>query len=130
MSFGMHNYILESKTSRFVKALQEGRIEATRCIKCDRSYFPPRVDCPSCYDSIQWFEVKSREGTLKTFTAVMVAPREFIKHGPYCVGIVELLEGISIMGWVKEPEINLHVGDTLQLVIENDSNRPMIYFRK
>jgi uncharacterized OB-fold protein len=126
----MHNFILESKTSRFVKGLQEGRIETTRCIKCDRTYFPPKADCSYCYNDIQWFEVKSREGTLKTFTTVMVAPSEFVEHGPYCVGIVELLEGISIMGWIKEPEEELYVGDRLKIVIENNAERSMIYFHK
>ncbi|MFX0117408.1 MAG: Zn-ribbon domain-containing OB-fold protein [Candidatus Hodarchaeota archaeon] len=131
MSFGLHNFILESKANQFIRGLQEGRLETTRCIKCDRTFFPPRADCSYCYDSgIQWFEVKSREGTLKTFTTIVVAPSEFIDYSPYCVGIVELPEGISIMGWIKEAEKDLQVGDRLKIIIEHKSERSMIYFQK
>ncbi|MFQ5979477.1 MAG: Zn-ribbon domain-containing OB-fold protein [Candidatus Heimdallarchaeota archaeon] len=131
MSLGMHSFIVESKASKFIKGLQNGRIETTRCIKCDRTFFPPRADCSYCYDSgIQWFEVKSREGILKTFTTVMVAPQEFSEHSPYCVGIVELPEGISIMGWIKEAEDSLLVGDRLKIAIESNRERSMIYFEK
>jgi uncharacterized OB-fold protein len=127
LSFGMHNFISQSKAKRFAKALQEERIETTRCIKCDRTFFPPRADCPHCYDSgVQWFEVKSREGVLKTFTTVMVAPQEFVEHSPYCVGIVELPEGISIMGWIKGTEDELQIGDTFKISIESRANGPMI----
>jgi len=127
----MYSFISESKTSRFAGALKEGRIEATRCIKCDRTFFPPRADCPYCYDSnTQWFDIKSREGTLKTFTTVEVAPTEFISHKPYCVAIIDLPEGISIMGWIKGSEEELQVGDRMKVVIENTSDSNMIYFQK
>ncbi len=131
LTFGIHNWIVESKTSRFYEKLKEGKIEATRCIKCDEIYYPPRSDCPLCYDSgIQWFEIKSREGTLKTFTTITVSPTEFADFMPYCVGILDLPEGVSIMGWIKDASEDLMVGDKFQINLEQKAGRTMIWFSK
>ncbi len=62
--FGVISHTPETNVADFVNYLGQGKVMATRCKKCGATYFPPRVDCASCFSSDpEWFEVKG-EGKL------------------------------------------------------------------
>jgi uncharacterized OB-fold protein len=93
---------------------QRYRLEAGKCKECGSIQFPPRLVCPEC--GAKEFETLrlSGKGKLLTFTIIRVAPEGFGDLAPYAVGIVELEEGVRVMGQVVDcdPEA-LKIGDKL-----------------
>lgn len=70
----------------------EGRILATHCPECDRSYLPPRMSCHACFAELQDWVDAGHVGTLQTFTIVrqpgMLQPQEL--PPPYVLGLIKL----------------------------------------
>ena len=43
---------------KFYENLREGKFTTTKCKKCGRVAYPPRVICPECYsDELEWVEL-------------------------------------------------------------------------
>jgi len=88
-------------SASFYQFLGEKKLMATRCIKCQALYLPPRPLCIKCgSEEMAWAEM-SGKGALAAFTVIAVAPTFMIKEGhgrdnPYCTGVVELAEGPKI----------------------------------
>jgi len=108
--------ISQTKVVRFVDELAAGRIMATLCKKCRKKYYPPQADCPGCMEShMEWKQI-GNEGKLLTFTKIYVPPEHFairqplmpfssVQFEPCPIGILEVEEGLKIMGWM--PKIDL-----------------------
>lgn len=103
--------------------LAEEKIMGARCKKCGKVALPPRPLCISCHSSdMEWVQFQGK-GKLAAFTSISVAPPVMVKEGfgrnnPYIVGVVELVEGNSIVGRIvgldaKKPE-NIKVGSLLK----------------
>ena len=93
-----------SKTAKFWEELKEGRILATKCVKCGRIHFPPVVNCGACSSSeIEWIELGG-EGKIVTFTEVYVKPASFANEPPYIVVIARLKEGVKALAWLTGVE--------------------------
>jgi uncharacterized OB-fold protein len=89
-----------SKTLKFWEGLKEGKVYATRCTKCGKTYFPPAADCPECLTSnMEWIEL-SGEAEIETFTHVVVRPASFQQNKPYTVAIGKLKEGVRVLAWL------------------------------
>ena len=89
-----------SKISKFWDGLKEGRVYATRCLKCGRLYFPPVADCSNCRSSsVEWVEL-SKEAEIETYTHVVVRPGSFQHFEPYTVAIGKLKEGVRVLAWL------------------------------
>ncbi len=81
---------------------QRYRLEAGKCKKCGRVYFPPRLVCADC-KSREFETVKlSEEGEIVTYTVVRVPPSQFADEAPYAVGIVELDGGVRITAQIAD----------------------------
>ncbi|MEM4534396.1 MAG: Zn-ribbon domain-containing OB-fold protein [Candidatus Korarchaeota archaeon] len=90
-----------SRIKRFFDGLKEGKIYASRCLKCKEIFFPPRADCSSCLNSeMEWLPL-SNEGELLTYTVIYVKPASFMHYKDYVVGIAELKEGVKVLAWVN-----------------------------
>ena len=78
---------------------------AARCRACGEVCLPPRALCPNCYhSSMEWTEL-SGEGVLAGFTFISVglpvmAQAGFTREKPYCTGVIQLKEGLSICAQV------------------------------
>jgi len=94
--------------------LNEDKLMGCRCKSCGTLYLPPRPICIECYSfDMEWVEMKGK-GKLVAFTAVSVGPPYMVAEGfnrknPYCVGVVELEEGVKIDARIegvdtKDPE--------------------------
>jgi len=89
-----------SKTLKFWEGLKEGKIYATKCMKCGRIYFPPAADCPDCMQSdMEWIEL-SKEAEIETYTHVVIRPTTFSQYKPYTVAIGKLAEGVKVLAWL------------------------------
>jgi hypothetical protein len=119
-------YINQSKVGRFAENLAAGKITATLCKKCGRKYYPPRADCSRCMgNEMEW---KPLEGTgrLISFTKIYVPPDHFaarqplmpfsaVKFEPCPVGLLEVEDGLRIMGWIPKVDSGkLRVGMELK----------------
>jgi len=93
--FGKISYVAETKLQDFMKFLEEGKIMASRCKKCNRIYFPPRADCDCMSGEPEWVEL-SGSCKLVTFTIVHFAPASFKGDIPYALGVAQLEEGPTV----------------------------------
>ena len=90
-----------SRTSKFWKGLEEGKVYATKCKKCGTLHFPPAADCGECNSSeTDWVELNG-EGELVTFTQVFVKPASFSEEPEYIVAVARLKEGINALAWLS-----------------------------
>jgi uncharacterized OB-fold protein len=90
------------------------RMEASKCTGCNAIHLPDRLICPECgHDEFEKMNL-SGKGKLKTYTIIRTAPSGFTDFAPYAVGIVELDEGLSVLGQITDcdPE-QLNLGDRL-----------------
>ena len=118
--------ISQTKVASFADALEQGKIMATRCTKCNKEYYPPQSDCSHCLSQeMEWFECPT-EGELASFTQIMVLPEHFalpVLSVPFAkasltpspVGLLETKEGMRIMGWIPKTSAgDLAVGDRMK----------------
>jgi len=119
--------VAETKADSFVDSLAQGKIMATRCKKCNQEYYPPQADCSHCLgEEMEWFECPT-EGKLVGFTQIMVLPEHFALPSPEIpfakaslipspVGLVEVKEGIRVMGWIPKVSVEaLEVGESMRI---------------
>lgn len=85
-----HSY---GKTSPFFQSLSEGKLVATRCDHCKKTYLPPRADCPQCLKETTWVEI-SGKGRIHTLTTLYYSGEKFLKDVPFQLVYVEL-EGVD-----------------------------------
>ena len=121
--------------------LNEGKLMGSRCKKCNTYYLPPRPICISCYAcDMEWFESKGK-GRLAAFSSIAIGPPSMIeegfdRHNPYCVGVVELEEGVRVDARIvdvdaKNPE-SIKVGASLTVKYlhrgEGDNKKTILAF--
>ncbi|MFQ5590693.1 MAG: Zn-ribbon domain-containing OB-fold protein [Phycisphaerae bacterium] len=69
---------------------QAYRLEAARCTKCDKVFFPPRLVCSKCNGRrLDYFKM-ARTGKVLTHTIIRTPSEEFSGEAPFAVGIVQL----------------------------------------
>lgn len=93
------------RASPFWRSVDRWAMELPYCKSCGRFHFYPRPVCPECWsDDLDWRPVGGR-GTVWSYTVVRFA------HGanegwktrvPYVVALVELEEGVRMMGNVVD----------------------------
>ena len=80
--------------SRFLEALREGRILASKCRACGFVLVPPRIACANCYGPMEEFVEVGPQGTLATFTQVafpFIDPETGqMRPVPYTYGMIRL----------------------------------------
>jgi len=95
---------------------QRYRLEAAKCKKCGKIFFPPRLICSQC-KAREFEKIRlSREGKLLTYTVIRVAPSQFVDQAPYAIGIIELKEGVRVLAQITDCELEkLTVGMNMNL---------------
>ena len=106
----------------FAALRDEGRILATYCPECDRSYLPPRMSCHTCFTELHDWVDAGDTGTLVSFTIVrrpgMLQPEDL----PYVLGLIKL-DGadtalVHLLGEVNPDEVE--VGMRLKVVLADE----------
>ena len=117
-----------SRTAKFWKGLEEGKIYATKCQKCGKLHFPPVADCGDCGASdMKWSELDG-EGEIEAFTQVVVKPASFSKEPDYIVAIARLKEGVRALAWLVDVEReDVQVGMKVRLVARVTSEGRVSY---
>ncbi len=96
---------------------QRYRLEAGRCKKCGKVYFPPRTHCGEC-KSNEFETIKlSDSGKILTYTVIRVGPPNFSQETPYAVGIVEVNDGVKITMQIADIDVNkVEIGQKVKIV--------------
>lgn len=82
----------------FFEAAARGELLYQRCPKCGHAQFYPRAVCTACGADPEWATASGR-GAVHTYTVVRQnAMPPFAEELPYVVAMVELPEGVRMMG--------------------------------
>lgn len=104
----MSEFALVNK--EFFRALETGELIGSKCLDCGEISIPQREICPVCHSHNIEVETFSGKGKLVAYTVISVPPVKMAKAGydgknPYCVGIVELVEGPRISAQILDVDL-------------------------
>lgn len=121
-----------TRISTFFKNLKEGKLTTTKCKRCGKLLWPPRIVCSECFsEDFEWVDL-GVEGELYAFTEVRLgAPLGFVEDCPFCIGIVKI-GGLLISARIDNAKYEeLKIGDKVRLkVIELPDGRVFYRFLK
>lgn len=79
-----------------------GELVGYQCRSCEALFLPPRQYCTGCGQD-QKAEVRfSGRGVIRTWTTIHAAPARYKDEAPYTVILVELDEGVRLVGRLIE----------------------------
>jgi len=121
-----------TRISRFFAELKEGRLTTTKCKKCDKLLWPPRIVCPNCLsEELEWVDL-GNEGELYAFTEVRLGvPLGLVQDAPFCVGLVRI-GGLLISARIDDAKYeDLKIGDKVHLkIVELEDGRVFYRFTR
>ncbi len=95
---------------------QTYRLEAARCSKCGKTFFPPRLVCNKCGSrEFETFRMAGT-GTVATYTVIRTPSDEFSGEAPFAVGIIQMEEGPRLTTQIVEvPFEEIKIGMPVRL---------------
>lgn len=96
----------------------------TRCTGCGTHYFPKSLSCrnPRCDVKVVEEVLLGRTGRLHSYTVQSYQPPALFRMSPwqpYAIGLVELPEGLRVLGMLTGCELDeLRIDMPLRLVVE------------
>ncbi len=79
------------------------RLAGSHCTNCNEYFFPKRIVCPNCRRKGKIVPAEMpREGKIISFTEVFVGPEGFENEVPYFMAIIELKNGVKILGQIVD----------------------------
>ena len=97
---------------RFARYIpQRYRLEAGKCKKCGKIFFPPRLVCSKCR-SREFETIKlPDQGELVSFTIIHTPASQFIEERPLAVGVVELAPEVRLTTQIVDVDFSkLEIG--------------------
>ena len=90
----------------FYEAAARGELRYQQCPACGHRQFYPRAVCTACGGDPEWATASGR-GTVYTFTIVRQNhAKAFREDVPYAVAMIELEEGVKMLGRVTDCEVD------------------------
>lgn len=81
----------------FREIMENGRLLGTHCPECDYTYVPPTLYCERCFAKLdEWVEV-GPEGTVQSFTVLLVAPDGSPLEEPDILALIQLDGADSVL---------------------------------
>jgi uncharacterized OB-fold protein len=116
---------MDSATAEFYRRLGDGDLATTRCDRCARASFPPRVRCPACGERQRWVALP-RRGLVHAFTTQETALRF---RAPAVLALVELGD-VVLPGIAEAPYEALRIGQevSVELRPEPDTGLSLLAF--
>lgn len=113
----------------FWEGLRSGVLLAAHCAACDRWSFYPRAVCPHCGALHPALEPLRGEGEVHSLTTVRRPLFEDWGDEPYDVALVDMVEGVRVMGRVDAPTGSVRIGDPVRVgVVAVDEERHWYVF--
>jgi len=121
-----------TRISRFFQNLKEGKLTTTKCKRCGKLLWPPRIVCPECFsENLEWVDL-GVEGELYAFTEMKLGiALGFVEDAPFCTGIVKI-GGLLISARIDDAKYeDLKIGDKVRLkIVELPDGRVFYRFFK
>lgn len=122
----------ESPARHWREIPQRYRLEASKCKKCGKILFPPRLVCDECGNR-EFENIKLKgEGKIFSWTVIRVPPSEFKDQAPYAVGIIELAEGVKLTCQIVDCEFDeIEIGEKVRIEfrkVSEDGKSGVIYY--
>ena len=87
--FGTVSFTRTTRVNDFIGHLEKGKVMASQCKACKKTFFPPRADCYHCLSSdMKWLEV-SGSGKLVSYSQLKYAPVGFEDDLPYSIAVLD-----------------------------------------
>lgn len=104
-----------------------------RCRSCGHLHFPRQDTCPYCSSELVDERQLPGRGRLWAHTAVTAAPPGYLGEVPYGFGVVELDEGLRVIGRLTEADPSvLHSGQPMTLAVvplhHDDEGRTVVTY--
>ncbi|MGQ9492386.1 MAG: Zn-ribbon domain-containing OB-fold protein [Anaerolineae bacterium] len=81
----------------FREIMDNARFVGTHCPECDYTYVPPTIYCERCFAKLdEWVEV-GPEGTVQSFTVLLIAPDGSPLEEPEILGLIQLDGADSVL---------------------------------
>ncbi len=104
---------------RWFKDFGDGpALVGTRCARCRKTFFPPKLVCPVCFDGVLEEVPLSRTGTIHTVTQSIMGPTDMEK--PFIMGLVDLPEGIKLFSLIvgsRYGDEDIRIGAPVEMVV-------------
>ncbi|AGK60206.1 putative nucleic-acid-binding protein containing a Zn-ribbon [Archaeoglobus sulfaticallidus PM70-1] len=119
----------------FFKKLKEDKFIASKCKKCGRTFFPPRIYCEYDFSDTEFVEI-SGEGYVRAFTVARLDGDENPMEEPEIYAIIDMdgTDGclIHLLGEVKPEDV--YIGMKVKPVLKDKSEREgmitdILYFK-
>lgn len=105
-----------------------GELRLQRCATCGEIRHPPGPMCPACR-SLE-FDVVRAGGTGTVFSSFVARYPELPGFDyPYVVAVVELAEGVRVIGNVRDAGTSVAIGDEVELFFEDHGDFRLPQFR-
>ena len=111
---------IDDESRPFWDAAREGRLLVQRSEGCGRHVFYPRAICPHCHEArLEWVDASGR-GEIHSFTvAHRPAGPWFADKVPYVVALVELDEGVRMLGGLRVEDVSsVRVGQRVRVAFD------------
>jgi len=111
---------------------QRFRLEAGRCKKCGKVFFPPRLICDACKHR-EFETVKLQdEGEILSYTVIHTPPSNFSDEAPYAIGVVRLGGEVNILTQIVDCDFDeLKVGGKVRVefrLIQEDGKSGVLQY--
>nr|MBC7244296.1 Zn-ribbon domain-containing OB-fold protein [Chloroflexota bacterium] len=81
----------------FREMMDNARFVGTHCPECDYTYVPPAIYCERCFSKLdEWVEV-GPEGTVQSFTVLLIAPDGSPLEEPEILALIQLDGADSVL---------------------------------
>jgi uncharacterized OB-fold protein len=113
-------------TAFWLEGAARGQLLIQACAQCGQLRHPPRPMCPVC-NSVTWDTVRAEgTGTIYSFVVYRHQPLSGLPV-PYAVLVVELLEGVRVVGNLVEGDVDdLAVGQPVEVVFVADPGDDLV----
>jgi uncharacterized OB-fold protein len=109
--------LLDPVSTAYWQAAREGRLLVQECPACGHRQWYPRALCTVCAAEPSWIGCTGR-GTVHTFTVIRQnGTPGFVDELPYVVAMIDLDEGVRVMGNVLDAAVeDVHIGMAVEVV--------------
>ncbi|MCW2743222.1 MAG: hypothetical protein JWR45_3644 [Blastococcus sp.] len=89
---------IDQLAREFTEALDRGELRYQHCRACDTAFMYPKPRCPRCHSAdVEWAQAEGA-GALVSMTIQRAGvPTEFESELPYALGVVRLVEGVTLL---------------------------------
>jgi uncharacterized OB-fold protein len=106
---------------RFLQLLKQGKLQASRCAKCNKLYLPPKIFCKECFSQLnEWKDIAEDSGYVYSFTSV--SNEEAGRQELIALVKFDGVEG-GILGRLKSSREEPRIGIRVRPVFKQKSER-------